>query len=145
VHNDLRLEGRFFKMYAEGARVKDPLKLGLQWMVDFDKEKFLGSEEILKRRQAGLTHKIIGIRSNADAEAFALGKTLFSDGDQVATIEATCYSPALDCRVGLALFSAAIAFSGLSFNLGSTDGPEVKTISMPPILPRSLTVKLDEM
>lgn len=145
VHNDLRLEGRFFNIFAEGARVKDPLKLGLQWMIDFDKEKFSGSKEILSRREAGLTQKIIGIRSGAGAEAFAPGSALFSNGDQVATIEAACYSPILDCRVGLALFPVDIAFSGLTFRLGSSDGPEVRTISMPPIMPKSLTVKLDEM
>ena len=145
VHNDLRLEGRFFNIFAEGARVKDPLKLGLQWMIDFDKETFSGSTEILKRREAGLTQKIIGIRSNADAEAFAPGNALFYNGDRVAMIEAACYSPILDCRVGLALFPAEIAFSGLTFRLGSSDGPEVRTISMPPIMPKSLTIKLDEM
>lgn len=145
VHNDLRLEGRFFNIHAEGIGVRDPLKLGLQWMIDFDKEKFLGGEEILKRREAGLTQKIIGIRSDADAETFAPGKAIFNNGDRVATIEAVCYSPILDCRVGLALFPVDIAFSGLTFKLGSSEGPEVKTISMPPIMSKSLTVKLDEM
>lgn len=145
VHNDLRLEGRFFNIYAEGARVRDPLTLGLQWMIDFDKEKFLGSEEILKRRESGLKQKIIGIRSNADSEAFAPGKAIYSNGDQVATIEATCFSPILDSRLGLALLPIDIAFSGLNFKLGSSDGPEIKTISMPPIMSKSLTVKLDEM
>jgi len=38
-----------------------------------------------------------------------------------------------------------LAYSGLSFRLGTADGPAVKTISMPPIMPKSLTVKLDEM
>lgn len=145
VHNDLRLEGRFFNIHAEGYRIKDPLKLGLQWMIDFDKEKFSGSEEILKRREAGLTHKIIGICSDAGTEEFAPGMAIVNNDDTVATIEAACWSPTLDCRVGLALFPVAIAYSGLSFKLGSSDGPEVKTISMPPIMPKSLTVKLDEM
>ena len=145
VQNDLRLEGRFFNIYAEGARVKDPLTLGLQWMIDFDKEKFLGSEEIFKRRESGLKQKIIGISSTAAPEVFAPGIAIYNNGDQVATIEATCFSPTLDCRLGLALFPIDIAFSGLTFKLGSSDGPEVKTISMPPIMPKSLTVKLDEM
>jgi hypothetical protein len=39
----------------------------------------------------------------------------------------------------------AIAYSGLTFNLGASNGPVVKTISMPPIMPKSLSVKLDEM
>ena len=63
VHNDLRLEGRFFNVFAEGARVKDPLPLGLQWMIDFDKEQFPGREAILERRKEGLKKKIIGVRT----------------------------------------------------------------------------------
>jgi hypothetical protein len=38
-----------------------------------------------------------------------------------------------------------IAFAGLTFNLGAERGPELHTISMPPIMPKSLTVKLDEL
>ena len=47
--------------------------------------------------------------------------------------------------LGLALFPRDLAYSGLSFHLAASDGPVVRTISMPPIVPRSLTVKLDEM
>lgn len=145
VHNDLRLEGRFFNIFAEGIQVKDPLVLGLQWMIDFDKETFSGCEAIRKRREDGLKQKIIGVRSNADSEAFIPGAAIFNGKEQVATVKATCYSSILDCRIGLALFPVDIAFAGLSFKLGSSEGPEVKTISMPPIMPKSLTVKLDEM
>jgi len=145
VHNDLRLEGRFFNIHAEGLSVRNPLCLGLQWMIDFGKEKFSGKEAVDKRREAGLAKKIIGIRSNAGPELFSVGSEIYNSGRPVATIEAACYSPTLDCRVGLALFPVDIAYSGLVFRLGSADGPAVATISMPPIMPRSLTVKLDEM
>jgi hypothetical protein len=47
--------------------------------------------------------------------------------------------------LGLALFPVDIAYSGLTFNLDSPDGQKVHTISMPPIMPKSLTVKIDEM
>jgi len=35
VHNILRLDGRFFNIFSEGAVVRNPLSLGLQWMIDF--------------------------------------------------------------------------------------------------------------
>jgi len=38
VHDDLRLEGRFFNIHAEGRRVRDRVVLGLQWMIDFQKD-----------------------------------------------------------------------------------------------------------
>jgi hypothetical protein len=51
----------------------------------------------------------------------------------------------LNRRLALAVFPVELAYSGLSFRLGASDGQVVKSISMPPIMPKSLTVKLDEM
>jgi glycine cleavage system aminomethyltransferase T len=131
IHNDLRLEGRFFNIFAEGRAVRDPLSLGLQWMIDVGKGKFVGSDAIMARRAAGRTHKIIGVQ-------------LEKKGEKLEVV-ASCFSPTLDCYIGLALFPISVAYSGLTFRLGSSKGPLIKTISMPPIMPKSLQVKLDEM
>jgi aminomethyltransferase len=145
VHNELRLEGRFFNIFAEGSRVKNPLELGLQWMIDFEKDSFVGSEALLAQREKGVARKIIGVRTDAAADGFVIGAALFDSERQVGTVEATCFSHALNARVGLALFPTEIGFAGLDFHLGSTSGTPVRTISMPPIMPKSLTVKLDEV
>ena len=144
IHNELRLEGRFFNIFAEGLRVKDPLPLGLQWMIDFDKESFSGRQAILASREKGCEHKIIGIKADAAVSEFKLGDGLFHEGQPVASIEATCFSHTLNAHVGLALFPVDMAYAGLRFELGRAGGPPVQTISMPPIIPKSLSVKLDE-
>jgi hypothetical protein len=51
----------------------------------------------------------------------------------------------LNQPLALGLLPLGIAFSGLEFRVGSADGAVVRSISMPPIMPKSLTVKLDEM
>jgi len=144
IHNELRLEGRFFNIFAEGARVNDPLPLGLQWMIDFDKEAFLGSQAILARREKGYDQKIIGIKADAAVPELKIGDALFYEGQPVASIQATCFSHTLNAHVGLALFPVDMAYAGLRFELGQAGGPAVETISMPPIIPKSLSVKLDE-
>jgi len=145
VHDALRLEGRFFNIFAEGARVKDSLTLGLQWMIDFDKEAFIGRDPILRKREKGLQNKIIGIKADVSASEFIPGAELFSGGKKVAVVEACCFSHILDSRLGLAVFPVGIAYAGLKFNLGKSDGPTIESISMPPIVPKSLSVKLDEL
>jgi glycine cleavage system aminomethyltransferase T len=144
IHSDLRLEGRFFNIFSEGARVKDPLVLGLQYMIDFDKEKFDGSDAIFKRRNDGLTKKIIGIRVEKNIELTA-GMSIYNNDKKVGEVQAICFSHILDAKLGLALFDKDVAYSGLAFTLNSAGGPELKTISMPPIMPKSLSVKLDEI
>lgn len=144
IHNDLRLEGRFFNIFAEGRQVGDPLQIGLQWMIDFEKERFYGREPLLKRRAAGLQKKLVGIKA-PETVSLETGKMLF-DGEQVVgTVKASCFSFALQCSIGLALIEKEVAYAGLPFHYGSPSGPQINTISMPPIMPKSLTVKLDEL
>lgn len=142
IHNDLRLEGRFFNIFAEGLTVRDPLPLGLQWMIDFEKERFSGREALIARRSAGSKTKIIGITSTSELKT---GQKLFDGNDEVATIVAVSFSYVLNQYAGLAIFPTDIAFAGLEYTLGGQQGALVKSISMPPIMPKSLTVKLDEM
>ncbi len=143
VHANLRLDGRFFNIFAEGALIKDPLKMGLQWMIDFDKDAYIGAEAILGRRAAGLTEKVIGITGSKDAEDIVDGAELFSGDEKVGTVKTVCYSPVLDAKVALAIFPFDVAYAGITLKLAS--GNEVKTVSLPPFSPKSLTVKLDEM
>ena len=57
----------------------------------------------------------------------------------------TCHSYVLDRKLGLGVFPVTLAYAGLEFALSGADGPAVSTISMPPILPKSLTIRLDEV
>lgn len=144
IHDVLRLEGRFFNIFAEGKKVLDPLQLGLQWMIDFDKDTFPGKDAILGRRQAGLQKKIIGIQAPSSV-ALENGTTVYDGDNPIGEVQATCFSYVLDRAIGLALLDINVAYSGLTFNYSAPDGPEITTISMPPIVPKSLTVKLDEL
>ncbi len=144
IHTDLRLEGRFFNVYAEGVSVRDPLPLGIQWMIDFEKPGFRGDAAIRQRRQAGLRQKIVGIRAPPGQE-IAPPQPLIQDGSEVGHLVAACTSHVLGCRLGLALMDVECAYAGLAFQLGQADGPEIASISMPPIMPKSLAVKLDEV
>jgi aminomethyltransferase len=145
AHEDLRLTGRFFNIHAEGLRVRDPLVLGLQWMIDFEKEKFRGSAAIQQRRAAGLRHKIIGLAAEPGCDQLKTGARIYSEGQLVAETVADGYCPELNQRLGLAVFPVELAYAGLEFQHGDPAGPLVRSISMPPIMPKSLTVKLDEL
>ena len=139
VHDDLRLEGRFFNIHAEGRRVRDPLVLGLQWMIDFQKESFAGSTAIKRRRTEGLRHKVIGLAAEDGCTALQDGARIYHEGRAVADVVASCFSYILGQPLGLAVFPVALAYAGLAFRLGAPDGPVVRSISMPPIMPKSFT------
>ena len=132
-------------VFREGASVRDPLPLGLQWMIDFEKESFQGSAALFARREAGLQQKIIGLSIPAAVSAPRPGMPVFDDGRQIGELIAVCFSPVASAWLALALLPVEIAFAGQSFHLGASDGPPVSSISMPPIVPKSLSVRLEEM
>jgi aminomethyltransferase len=144
VHNELRLEGRFFNVFSEGAKVRDPLALGIQWMIDFDKTVCRGADAIRARRERGAESKIVGVRAQP-GQSLEVEMPLFDGAEPVGRVVAACTSYVLGCRMGLAMLPNAVAFAGLSLRSGSPSGSAVSTISLPPIMPKSLTVKLDEM
>jgi glycine cleavage system aminomethyltransferase T len=143
THMTLRLDGRFFNIHEEGARVRDPLPLGLQWMMDLEGDDYRGREALMKRREKGLGQKIIGVVSEGEAHELSPGAAVLDGKDRVAEVVFARYSPILGRWIGLALFDTAVAFSGLDFQDG--DGRTISTISMPPFTAKSLTIRLDEM
>lgn len=145
IHDDLRLEGRFFNIHAEGRRARDPLALGLQWMIDLEKGAFHGRGPILQRRAAGLRQKILGVALEGEVAEFKPGTQLFAGKNPSGEIVATCRSEVLQRSLGLALVPVEVAYSGLEFRLDHPGGELVRSISMPPILSKSLGIKLDEL
>lgn len=145
THRSLRLEGRFFNLYAEGEQVRDPLPMGLQWMIDFDKDEFHGAAAIKERRATGLTHKTVGIALSTDDPDFRPGAKLKHGETEAGTVVAAMYSHVLGQPLGLALMPVSLAYAGFDFTLNTPAGTPLKTISMPPIMPKSLGVKLDEI
>ena len=114
-------------------------------MIDFEKCDYRGAAAILKRRADGLSRKLIGVLAPPGEDGLKTGARLFHGADEVAEVVADTFSPGLGCRVALAVFRIDVAYAGLAFSLGSPRGPEVRTVSMPPIMAKSLSVKLDEM
>ncbi len=143
AHAALRLDGRFFNIYAEGQKVRDPLSLGLQWMCDFEGEAFRGREAILERRQDGLKKKIIGVMPKVKGDSLEAGNSLLYQGQTIGEVVEAVDSPFLENRIGLALFDLAYAYSGLTFE--TQKGQPVQTVSMPPFTAKSISIKLDEM
>ncbi|GEM_PF-449219 len=146
VFDILKLDGRFFNINQEGRIVRDPLTLGLQWMIDFQKDAYHGKTAIDARRETGLKRKIIGLKSLEQGTPMARDTRIVSGEETVAEVITAGFSQALDTQMALALFDIRYAYSGLDFIARTATGNvKVQTVSLPPFIPRSLTIKLDEM
>ena len=143
THMALRLDGRFFNIHEEGAAVKDPLPLGLQWMIDLEGDDFRGKAPLFARREKGLSKKVVGVVSESMEAPLSIGDTIRHNETDIATVITVRPSPTLQARIALALFDLEYAYAGLDFTC--KNGTKVTTVSMPPFTAKSLTIRLDEM
>lgn len=135
-----RLEGNFFNIYAEGAVVKNPILLGLQWMIDFDKESFSGSAEIFAHRDLAKEFSLAGVKSS---EVLNVGDSIFNGDESVGEIIASGVSKGLGANIGLAKFKKMYAYPKFDYSLSANGDLNVFTVAMPPIIALSLQNGLD--
>lgn len=77
-----------------------PLKAGLGWTVKFNKSDFIGKEALLQEKEAGLTHKLVGIEM-LDRGIPRQGYPLYKDGQQIGWITSGSFAPTLEKNLGL--------------------------------------------
>ncbi len=140
AHAIARLEGNFFNVYAEGAKIGCPLELGLQWMVDFDKESFDGFGAIFAKRNAGVERTVVGLKTSG---AIPERAEIFDGSEKVGEVAVSAESPTLSANIGLGLFSKEYAASGFDFSLSPDSPATVSTVSRPFVFAASLERGMD--
>ena len=134
AHSLARLQGNFFNVAAEGKAVKNPLELGLQWMVDFSKDSFIGADKILGDRSRGVARALAAVDSETP---LSVGAKLYFGGRAVGEI---VVAEEISGRgLALGLFERDFAYAGFDYSLSPNGGDDVRTVSRPTVLSRSLT------
>ncbi len=129
AHACARMESGFFNVYAEGAMVRNPLELGLQWMMDFSKDSFSGSDFILKNRKEGYKRKLLCLKRE---NRFSVGEKIFDGTEPVGEVVAEARSELLNSGIALALTDLKYACSGFDFS-------GAKSVSRPLVVTKSMT------
>ncbi len=136
-----RLEGNFFNVYAEGARVKDPLELGLQWTIDFEKPSFIGSNAIFKKREDGVKKHIVCLKSSTEIK---LGDKIFDGSCEVGEVISVAQSATTQVWLATALFSDEYTAAGFAYSTSPNGDELVETISRPAIVAESLLKPMED-
>jgi aminomethyltransferase len=132
------LENWFFNIHREGRADLTPLELGLSWRLSWDKS-FVGKEALIRRKQAGVTHKIAALEST---EPFEDGDAVRIEDRAIGTVLAAARSITLGEHIGIGLLEQAYAHSGIDQYRVEHRGSErpVRTVSAPFVNNRSLFV-----
>ena len=142
VHDLLMLEVRSFNFSKDIVYDETPLQAGLHWMIDFQKEKFIGRDAIITEKEKGLTKKMVAFQITEGGEPIRLGGVY--DADQKVGYIANCgHSPHLDCGIGLAYLDAAYAWVGIELKVETESGTrKAKTVSSPFFMTESNFVEI---
>ncbi len=116
-----RIEGGVLDYGSDMTPAENPLEMGMQRLVDFDKDDFIGKQSLAQIRDAGVTRQVKGVFMNGPAfEKNNEHRWQITDGDaRVGEISSAVFSPRLERNIGFALFDAVA--------LGNLKAPQVHT------------------
>jgi aminomethyltransferase len=141
--NVCRMETRFPNLEAEApGPVFSPFDLGIQWMVDFNKE-FVGRKALKSAWERGLLEELVCFRAGGHCPV-ASDTPLLVDDELVGTVNFSLYSPGLDQIIGVARVRSDLAASGLELHIASdSERKRAETCSPPFLLTKSLSTRMD--
>ena len=112
ARDTLRLEMGYALYGHELDRDHTPLEAGLSWVVDFDKEDFIGRPALLRQREKGLERVLRGIIGSRRGDIPRPGYLLKREGREIARLVSGGVAPSLGLGIGTAYLPQEFAAQG---------------------------------
>lgn len=120
----------------------DVVSAGLNWMVDLEKDEFLGRDALIELRDAAPEVLPVGFVTDVDVTRVAAGAAIRARDVEIGRIVHAVHSPDLGA-CGIARLRADVAASMLTVAFDTTDGvAELRTVSAPARVPTSWSAML---
>jgi aminomethyltransferase len=100
VRDILRLEMKYCLYGNDIDESRNPLEAGLSWILDFDKNDFLGKDKLLEIKSKKLTKKLCGFVMSKQAIP-RKGYNIYSNNKHIGLVTSGNYSPILSKGIGL--------------------------------------------
>ncbi len=116
ARNTLRLEARLLLYGNDMDGTTTMLEAGLGWIVQFDKEEFIGREALLKQKQEGLRRRLVGFEM-ISREIARDHYPVFINGRESGHVTSGSPSISLKKNIGLAYLPVEHASIGTTFHV----------------------------
>jgi glycine cleavage system aminomethyltransferase T len=119
-----RVEAGILNLGADMRLENNPFEVGLERLVDLDKESdFMGREALRRISQEGVRRKLVGIEIDGDPLPFNDRRwPVWSDGAQVGEVTSALYSPRLEKNIGYAWVPVGRSELGTSLTIETPFG-----------------------
>jgi aminomethyltransferase len=135
ARNTLRLEAAMALYDHEVHASVTPWEAGLDWIVKLEKGDFIGRNALLKRKQRGLSRKLVGFEMQ-DRGIARDGYEAYVDGSPAGWVSSGGPSPTLNKNVGLCYLPAARARVGQPIHILTRGKPAAAAIVPTPFYRR---------
>ncbi|MBW3669051.1 MAG: aminomethyltransferase family protein [Actinobacteria bacterium] len=138
------LEMRQPMLHREVGPEDNVVRCGLNWMVELDKEDYIGREALGEQAESEPDYLTVGFTAPADLD-IATGSTVIAGGElEIGTVAHTVHSPTLHARIGLARTKAEWTTFGLELEVQAPDGARapIRTVAAPFLIPFSWSVPI---
>ncbi|MBT8437321.1 MAG: glycine cleavage system protein T, partial [Gammaproteobacteria bacterium] len=131
-----RVEGGVLDFGSDMTPAENPLEMGMERLIDFDKTDFIGKTALETIRAEGVKRKVAGVFMSGDP--FEKNNeqrwAVFNDAKQVGEVTQAVYSPRLERNIGFALLDVAHRSEGDALRVESAEGLREMTITLLPFV-----------
>ena len=131
-----RIEGGVLDFGSDMTPAENPLEMGMERLVDWNKLDFIGKAALEKIRAEGVKRKVVGVFM--DGDPFEKNNEhrwpVFNDTQQVGAISSAVYSPRLERNIGFALLDAEHSGDSGELRVETAEGVRNITIASLPFV-----------
>ncbi len=131
-----RIEGGVLDFGSDMTPTENPLEMGMERLIDFSKDDFIGKAALAKIRDAGVSRRVVGV--------FMSGKpfeknnehrwSVLCDGRQVGHISSAVFSPRLEKNIGFALLDTGYDGGDRGLEVETAEGTRDITLTTLPFV-----------
>ena len=127
----LRLEKKHIIVNQDTNSMTNPLESGMEWVVRFDKDDFIGRAGLLAARERGPKEKLVGFVMH-DGHVPPDGAAVTIGGRPVGRVTSSRMSPTLAAGIGLAWLPSELASEGRDVDVRINERLEPARVTLKP-------------
>ncbi|MBQ8093474.1 MAG: aminomethyltransferase family protein [Clostridia bacterium] len=126
----------------ENAEAGNVFELGQQWLIQYEKEMYLGHDALMDCFAAGQNRAAVLFECAASGNV-ADGDSIWLEDEDAGTVVHAAKNPVTGKMAGIALLRRDLAVSGIDLTAGA-DKAVITTVSSPVVRPKSWDVRIEE-
>ncbi|MBI2875590.1 MAG: glycine cleavage system aminomethyltransferase GcvT [Candidatus Tectomicrobia bacterium] len=135
ARDTLRLEMGYLLYGNDLSEQTTPLEAGLEWVVKWEKEDFIGKEDLRQQKANGLLRRLVGFELKERGIPRS-GYPILAGGSQVGEVTSGNLSPSLGRAIGLGYVAAEQAVVGTPLEIEIRGRPVNAEVVKTPFYPR---------